>query len=30
MQTADQWIEQGAYMPEVEKMIDKTLAKYWS
>lgn len=26
----EKWIADGRYMPEVEKMIDKTLAKYWS
>lgn len=30
VQAGDQWIESGGYIPEINKMIDKTLEKYWS
>ena len=30
VQAGDKWIEQGQYIPEINKMIDKTLDKYWS
>lgn len=30
VQAGNKWIEQGQYIPEINKMIDKTLDKYWS
>ena len=30
IQAGNSYIESGAYIPEVNKMIDKTLQKYWS
>lgn len=29
VQSGDAYVESGAYMPELEKMIDKQLKKYW-
>ena len=30
IQAGNQYIESGAYVPEINKMIDKELTKYWS
>lgn len=30
VQSGDAYVESGAYMPELEKMVDKQLKKYWS
>lgn len=30
VQAGDKWIEQQQYIPEINKMIDKTLDKFWS
>lgn len=29
VQSGNQYIESGAYMPEIEKMVDKQLTRYW-